>query len=121
MSAFLIANIMQVHDRDLLGEYAELVAPMIESYGGKRIGTSAPAEVLEGSWEGLRTVIFEFPDMPTLDKFFYSEEYKPLIDMRQKSADVTIVKIDGVESGFQAAFPTLLLCSFAVYSARARV
>ncbi|MBT3917521.1 MAG: DUF1330 domain-containing protein [Rhodospirillaceae bacterium] len=97
MPAFLIANIMQVHDRELLGEYADLVAPMIESYGGKRIGTSAPAEVLEGSWEGRRTVIFEFPDMAVLDKFYYSDEYKPLIEMRQKSADVTIVKIEGVE------------------------
>ncbi len=97
MSAFLLANIETVHDRGLLGEYADLVAPMIESFGGKRVGTSAPAEVLEGSWEGRRTVIFEFPDMPTLDKFYYSDEYKPLIEMRQKSADVTIIKIEGVE------------------------
>ena len=97
MPAYLLANIENVHDRELLGEYADLVAPMIESYGGKRVGTSAPAEVLEGSWQGRRTVIFEFLDMMTLDKFYYSDEYKPLIEMRQKSADVTIIKIEGVE------------------------
>jgi len=97
MPAFLLANMLQVHDRELLGEYADLVAPMIESYGGKRVGTSAPVEVLEGSWEGRRTVIFEFPDMPTLDKFYTSDEYQPLMEMRQKSADITIIKIEGVE------------------------
>ena len=97
MPAYLLANIENVHDRELLGEYADLVAPMIESYGGKQVGMSAPAEVLEGSWQGRRTAIFEFPDMTTHDKFYYSDEYKPLVEMRQKSADVTIIKIEGVK------------------------
>jgi len=42
MPAYLLANIENVHDLVLLGEYADLVAPMIESFGGKRVGTSRP-------------------------------------------------------------------------------
>ncbi len=61
------------------------------------LARAAPAEVLEGSWQGRRTAIFEFPDMTTHDKFYYSDEYKPLVEMRQKSADVTIIKIEGVK------------------------
>lgn len=95
MSAYLIATITKVHDRALMAEYAKLTAPTIEKFGGKRIGSSAPPVVLEGAWESLRMIIFEFPDMTALDNWYSSDDYKPLIEMRQKAADVTILKIDG--------------------------
>ncbi|MBT3990360.1 MAG: DUF1330 domain-containing protein [Rhodospirillaceae bacterium] len=97
MPAYLIADIKKIHDRDLMHEYAMAVAPMMEAAGAKRIGTSAPVEVLEGSWDSRRVVIFEFSDMTALKSFYHSEAYKPLIAMRQKASDTTLAIIEGVD------------------------
>ena len=97
MTAYLFANIEQIHDGKLMSEYGQLTAPTMDKYGGKLIANTSPPEVLEGQWNGLRTLIFEFPSMDALESWYNSEEYKPLILMRQKAADVTVLKIGSVK------------------------
>ena len=96
MSAYLMANIIEIRDMDLYRKYVELAGPVIASHGGKQVGNRPEPTALEGSWSGQRVLLFEFPSMEALDKWYTSDEYAPLIEMRKTAADITLVKIDGV-------------------------
>ncbi len=96
MSAYVMANIIDIRDMDLYREYVELAGPVIAEHGGKQVGNQPDPTGLEGSWSGQRVLLFEFPSMEALDNWYYSDEYAPLIEMRKKAADITLVKIDGV-------------------------
>ena len=54
------------------------------------------AEVLEGGRPLKRTVLLEFPDMPTLKAFYRSPEYQPLLALRQASSQSEVLIFDGV-------------------------
>jgi uncharacterized protein (DUF1330 family) len=94
MPAYLISNMSEVVDPDLLKEYAEKTGPTVAAHGGKRIAGGA-VEVLEGEFVGDRTVVLEFPDMAALKGWYNSDEYKPLIAMRQQATRGNVIVVDG--------------------------
>lgn len=95
MAAYLLVNVQQVKDQDKLQEYGAMVGPITEKYGGKVIGASANPEVLEGSLEGIRTLVIEFPDAATLKEWYESDEYQPAKALRLQGMDATLWVVDG--------------------------
>jgi uncharacterized protein (DUF1330 family) len=43
-------------------------------------------------------VILEFPDMAKLKAWYGSPEYRPLIDLRQRTTNSSLVAVEGVGS-----------------------
>ena len=43
-----------------------------------------------------RMVILEFPDMAQLEAWYQSPEYRPLLELRQRTANSTLVAVEGV-------------------------
>lgn len=83
MAAYLIAEHI-ITDAAKFEEYRTRVAPMIAKHGGKYLTKGGTHKMPEGGhWAPQRVVIIEFPDMKSLDVWYKSAEYQPLIALRK--------------------------------------
>ena len=94
MSVYSISSI-DVKDWDAYREYMRLVPSIIEKFGGKYLVRGGEMESLEGKMFHGRMVIIEFPNKELAMKFYKSEEYKPLLDLRTNSGISNLVIVDG--------------------------
>lgn len=97
MAAYVIANI-DVTDPETFARYGERVVPVIKKFGGRYLVRGGPVDNLEGDPEYKRLVILEFPDKSAVRKFYDSQEYKPLLDLRLASATSTLALVDGYDN-----------------------
>lgn len=95
MPAYLFANV-EVTDGAGYEQYRQQVSATIEAYGGRYLVRGGATEVLEGDWVPKRMVILEFADMAQLKAWYQSPEYRPLIELRQRTAMSTLVAVEGV-------------------------
>ena len=65
----------KVDNADNLKKYAEIVTPIIKSYGGKPLVRGGKYENFEGD-NFIRTVIWEFPNYEKAVECHKSEEYQ---------------------------------------------
>jgi uncharacterized protein (DUF1330 family) len=84
----------------LIVEHSSKVVPMLAKYGGRSLTKSGSHKVLETDhWLPDRVIIFEFPDMKTLNTWYSSPEYQPLIALRQSAVDMSkdmMIVVEGV-------------------------
>jgi len=84
MPAYLIAEHI-VTDAAKFDEYRTKVGPMINKYGGRYLTKGGTHKLPEGGhWKPERVVIIEFPDMSSLNAWYNSAEYQPLITLRKQ-------------------------------------
>jgi uncharacterized protein (DUF1330 family) len=95
MAAYVIADIT-VQDKDRFDEYRSQVLATIEKYGGRFLVRGGAHQPLEGDWRPGRIVILEFPDMATLKRWYDSEDYGPLVTLRQSAATGSLIAVEGV-------------------------
>lgn len=95
MPAYLISQI-EVHDPQGYEEYRKLVGASLAKYGGKFVVRGGKIEVLEGTWAPKRVVICEFESADRAREWYHSPEYKPAMDVRQKTASAQIIVVDGL-------------------------
>jgi uncharacterized protein (DUF1330 family) len=89
MSALLIIQ-ATVTERDGYKAYQAAVQPLLSSFGGKLKGTGVGLEVLEGSHDGRRLVVFEFPSMDAIKGFWHSPEYGKVKKLRAGAAAIDV-------------------------------
>jgi len=92
--AYMIIGI-DVHDAAGFGPYAELVPPILAKYGGEVIVANDAFDVLEGNYSRQRAVILKFPSMEKAQAFYDSEEYAPMITLRESVSDGDVVLVEG--------------------------
>ena len=95
MPAYIVVNVEKVKDPDKLKEYGQQVSDYTDKWGGKPIASSPNPEVLEGSVNAARTLILEFPSMENMRGWYDSDEYKPMLALRQEAIDATLWIVDG--------------------------
>ena len=95
MPAYLFANV-EVTDATGYELYRQQVTATIEAYGGRYLVRGGATEVLEGDWTPHRLVILEFADMDRLKAWYSSAEYRPLIELRQRTTKSRLVAVQGV-------------------------
>ena len=95
MPAYLIADV-DVQDPESYRAYAAQVPATIEQFGGKFLVRGGESRVLEGDWRPHRTVVLEFPDMETLDRWYNSEAYSSIIGIREQAAVSSVFVVEGV-------------------------
>ena len=94
MAAYVIASI-EVTDPELYAEYRAQVLPTVERHGGRFLVRGGASEVLEGSWQPQRVVVLEFPDLDSARRWYSSDEYRPLIDLRGRASDGHLLLVEG--------------------------
>jgi len=95
MSAYVIAEVT-VNDAALFAEYGKGVPASIAAYGGKYLVRGGATEPKEGGWEPKRMVVLEFPTMAQARKWYDSAEYKPLLAMRLKAPNASMIFVEGM-------------------------
>ncbi len=89
MAALLIIQ-ASVSRRDAYREYQLKVQPLIESSGGRLKASGVGLEVLEGAHDGRRLIIFEFPSLDAIRKFWESPAYAEVRPLREGAAKIDV-------------------------------
>jgi len=84
MSAYFVMGVDWT-DAAIANEYRVRLGPTLEKYGGKTLVAGKP-EILEGRWLPQRVVVIEFPSIDALQKWYRSDDYTPLIELRQRGS-----------------------------------
>jgi uncharacterized protein (DUF1330 family) len=96
MPAYLVAFV-DVHDRDRFAkEYVPPIAATLQPFGGRILAASDEAMTLEGTLPAGRTVIIEFPDLDRARRWYSSDAYAPLIELRKSIATTSLAILPGV-------------------------
>jgi|RhiMetdeSRZDD1v2_1073273.scaffolds.fasta_scaffold83965_2 uncharacterized protein (DUF1330 family) len=95
MAAYYIVEI-DIQDPARFEEYRSKVPATIERYGGKYLVRGGRLETIEGEWKPKRIVVLEFPTLEQAKRWYDSEEYRPLKELRRRTARGHIVLVDGV-------------------------
>src|SRR6476660_7852201 len=85
MPAYLVVEHI-ITDAAKFEEYRVKVGPMIAKHSGRYLTRGGSHKMPEGGhWKPERVVIIEFPDMASLNAWYNSAEYQPLIALRKQS------------------------------------
>ena len=85
MPAYYIAEHI-ITDPAKFEEYRLKVGPLIAKHGGRYLTKGGSHKMPEGGhWKPERVVIIEFPDMGSLNTWYHSAEYQPLMALRKES------------------------------------
>ena len=97
MPAYVVA-MLAVNDPDAFGVYAAAVGAVTEQYGGRYLFAGPGATVLEGEPAPTGVAIIEFPSAEDAQRWYDSEEYAPLIELRESAASTWMVLTPDVEA-----------------------
>jgi uncharacterized protein (DUF1330 family) len=95
MPAYVIAAVTEARDQDALVEYRRRNTDVVAAHGGRFVVRGGAHETLEGEWDPLRLVVIEFPDAETARRWYDSDDYAPLKELRQAASDTDIVLVEG--------------------------
>ena len=95
MPAYVIAQINVKH-KEGFRAYAEKVPQTIKNFGGKYLVRAGDFQIKEGKWDFSRNVIIEFPSCEIALKWYTSDEYKPIKQMRLDNAEGNLIIVKGI-------------------------
>jgi uncharacterized protein (DUF1330 family) len=95
MAAYIIGSIT-ITDPERYREYGQRVPGVVQQYGGKYLVRGGAVTKLEGTRDLNRVVVIAFPDTAALRRFYDSEDYAPLIKLRQSASTGDIAIVEGV-------------------------
>lgn len=94
MSAYVIVDI-EVYDPETYKHYLCHITPTVAECGGRYVVRGGDIQVLSGHWEPQRLVIMEFEDLKWARHWASCEAYQPIHRLREQSASVNMVIVDG--------------------------
>jgi len=94
MLGYAIFNI-NITNPENYKEYIEKVVKVTEKFGGKYIVRGGATTKIEGTFPHPRTVVIQFPSYKDALRWYNSEEYKPIREIRFKNAKSIAIIIEG--------------------------
>ena len=79
-----------------MSNYRVAVGPLAERFGGRYLIRGAELEVLEGSHDGRRLVVFQFPSMEAIRTFWDSAAYLELKKLRAGAGELDVWAVPGL-------------------------
>ena len=95
MTAYVIYNQLEVTDQVAFDEYRSKVRSVLADFGAQVLAADSEPKVLEGEWTGTRYVVIEFPDMDGLKRWYNSDDYTALREMRMGAARGNLIFVNG--------------------------
>jgi uncharacterized protein (DUF1330 family) len=95
MAGYVVA-VLDVHDPEGFEDYRQRVPPTIERYGGRFLIRGGQYERLEGEWEPKRLTVVEFERTEAARRWYDSEEYRELRELRARTAVSNLLLVEGV-------------------------
>jgi uncharacterized protein (DUF1330 family) len=82
MPAYFLVDVREIKDAARMEQYKARVAAVVEKFGGRYIVRGGPFEVVEGTYQPVFPVMIEFPSMDQARRWYDSEEYRDLKQLR---------------------------------------
>ena len=95
MVAYALFQNLEISDEAAMGEYAAQVLPVVESFGGRYVVRGGAVELKEGDWTPEWPVMIEFPSLEAARRWYESDAYRPLKELRESAGTFSAVLIDG--------------------------
>jgi uncharacterized protein (DUF1330 family) len=97
MAAYVIAQ-LEVTDRAAYERYRAAAPPTIAAAGGRYLARGGEVTALEGTHDGRRVVILEFPTLQAARDWYLGKAYQEAKELRKHAArNVTFTLVPGVE------------------------
>jgi len=94
-AVYLVVDVT-VTDPPLFQQYVDGHQASVARYGGRFLSAAGRTEVVEGDWDPAILVIHEWPTRAAFHAWYCSEDYRPWREMRQRSARVNAILVDGL-------------------------
>jgi uncharacterized protein (DUF1330 family) len=95
MAAYLIVDVVRIHDPQTYERYKQQVVPSLAAAGGRYLARGGTVDVLEGDWKPSRLVVVRFDSAAEARRWWASDGYQPLRQMRQRSTDCNMLIVEG--------------------------
>ena len=82
MPAYCLFDIRAVHDQAAMARYVSEVRATVDRHGGEYVVVGGPWQVVEGNWRPAHPVLIRFDDLEAANRWYESEEYRPLKALR---------------------------------------
>ncbi len=92
---YIIGHIT-VRDPEAYKEYIEKDTPILHGLGGRFVVRGGQSEVPEGTTQE-RHVVIEFPSYEAALKAYHDPDYQAVADIRRRTAESTIIVVEGTE------------------------
>ena len=99
MSVLFIAEIAEITDPDLYGEYVRQVPGVIAKYGGRYVVRGGNPRPVFGDWNPSRMIVLDFADEKAAKACFGSQEYQRIAPLRERSTVSRSVIVDRLAGG----------------------
>jgi uncharacterized protein (DUF1330 family) len=96
MSAFIVSRI-KVHDQGLMASYIAGSVALAAGFGARYRARTDQVTAADGTFDGGRVVIIEFPNLSALQSFWDSAEYQELRKLRLAAAAGDVWILPGEE------------------------
>lgn len=93
MGALMIIQ-ADIKDRQKFIEYAKRAPLLIEKFGGRYRSMRGAMEQLEGNPDNRKIVVSEWPSIEAGKKFWDSDEYAQLKEIRAGAADIDVYLVE---------------------------
>jgi uncharacterized protein (DUF1330 family) len=98
MSAYVIADLSWA-DPEARRDYAAAAVGVLAGYGGRYLVRGGTPDRLEGEWAPAAIALIEFPSRQAAERWYDSDEYRPLKSLRVDGARTSAVLVDGADPG----------------------
>ena len=95
MPAYMIVQI-KITRQDGWEPYRAEVSKLFAEHGGRYLVRGGEVEVLEGSHDGRRIIVFEFPSMEVIRSVWNSPEYARVKKLREGLGELDVWAVPGV-------------------------
>ena len=93
--SYWVATYQTIGDLEKLKKYAEVVTPVIKSFGGQALVRGGKYQILEGE-NFIRTVIWEFPSYQKAMECHESKKYQEGWSLAKESTERNLLIVEGV-------------------------
>lgn len=101
MPAYCIFDIRDIVDETGLDTYRDRIRGIVEQYGGRYLFIGGRFEVVEGDWHPTFPILMEFPSLEQAHRWYDSEEFRELKEVRLRALRSDAVFMEGVMDRFR--------------------
>jgi uncharacterized protein (DUF1330 family) len=94
--AYLIGQVT-VHNPEGYTQYSQHVPATLAKHGGKYLIRGGNSTQMEGTEQGTRKVVIEFPSREAAEAWYHSPEYQAILPHRKANSEGHIAIVDGFE------------------------
>lgn len=97
MSCYFVLQ-FELHDRDEFQKYLDAVDDVLAPFAPRFLAVDDAPEVIEGEWQGARTILIEFADEAAFRRVYDSPEYQAILPYRLRAGLNNAVLVHGLQS-----------------------